>query len=140
MVKGTNNDGVWNERGTSMRITIVPPLWGTWYFKIFLVLFIGGLAVLWYKTRIRNLTLKLRSEIEINSLLSKHNVSKRESEIINLLLAGKSNKEIEDQLYISSHTVKNHVYNIYQKLGVKNRGELVILLKTAPQKASSPSL
>ena len=42
-----------------------------------------------------------------------------------LILDGKSNKEIEDSLFISYHTVKNHVYKLYQKLGVKTRFELV---------------
>jgi PAS domain S-box-containing protein len=31
-VKGSNNDGVWNEEGTSVKITIVPPFWKTWWF------------------------------------------------------------------------------------------------------------
>lgn len=39
----------------------------------------------------------------------------------------KSNKEIEALLFISYHTVKNHICNLYQKLGVKHRGELVHL-------------
>ena len=46
-------------------------------------------------------------------------------EIIHLLLKGKSNKEIEDELFISIHTVRNHIYNIYKKFGIKNRVELV---------------
>jgi signal transduction histidine kinase len=32
-VKGTNHDGVWNEKGTSIKITIVPPFWMTWWFR-----------------------------------------------------------------------------------------------------------
>jgi signal transduction histidine kinase/DNA-binding response OmpR family regulator/streptogramin lyase len=32
-VRGSNNDGLWNERGTSIKITIVPPFWLTWWFK-----------------------------------------------------------------------------------------------------------
>jgi len=43
-------------------------------------------------------------------------------------LQGKSNKEIEHQLFISPHTVKNHIYSLYQKAGVKSRGQLVHLL------------
>ncbi len=31
-VKGSNNDGVWNEEGTSLRIKVTPPFWGTWWF------------------------------------------------------------------------------------------------------------
>ncbi len=33
-VKASNNDGVWNEKGTSLHITILPPFWQTWIFKI----------------------------------------------------------------------------------------------------------
>jgi ligand-binding sensor domain-containing protein/signal transduction histidine kinase len=32
-VKGTNHDGVWNERGASLKIIIVPPFWMTWWFR-----------------------------------------------------------------------------------------------------------
>ncbi|UCE43322.1 MAG: helix-turn-helix transcriptional regulator [Candidatus Aminicenantes bacterium] len=52
-------------------------------------------------------------------------ISKRESEIMGLILQGKSNKEIEDLLFISYNTVKNHIYNIYQKLGVNSRGQMI---------------
>ena len=57
-----------------------------------------------------------------------HRISKREKEIAELILQGKSNKEIEHQLFISPHTVKNHIYSLYQKAGVKSRGQLVHLL------------
>ena len=33
-VKGSNNDGVWNEAGTSIAVIISPPWWGTWWFRI----------------------------------------------------------------------------------------------------------
>jgi two-component system sensor histidine kinase ChiS len=46
-VKGSNNDGVWNEKGTEVSIIITPPFWLTWWFKICLVfLFLGVLAIL----------------------------------------------------------------------------------------------
>jgi ligand-binding sensor domain-containing protein/signal transduction histidine kinase len=45
-VKGSNNDGLWNERGTSILVTIVPPFWARWWFRILAVvtlfLSIGG--------------------------------------------------------------------------------------------------
>jgi len=34
-VKGSNNDGVWNEEGVSLRITISHPFWQTWWFRVF---------------------------------------------------------------------------------------------------------
>ena len=42
MVKGTNNDGVWNEKGASIIIIIKPPWWNTWLFKIAAALFLVG--------------------------------------------------------------------------------------------------
>lgn len=38
-IVGSNNDGVWNEEGISLQVTVVPPFWRTWWFR-------GGLGVL----------------------------------------------------------------------------------------------
>jgi len=51
-------------------------------------------------------------------------LSEREREVCILLIQGLTNQEIGDRLFISPGTVKNHVYNIYEKTGVKNRVEL----------------
>ncbi len=46
-VIGSNNDGVWNERGASLNIVILPPFWQTFWFRLFLVLlFLLGLYLL----------------------------------------------------------------------------------------------
>ena len=47
----------------------------------------------------------------------------REFETLSLSLKGKSNQEIADQLFVSINTVKFHLRNIYQKLGVSNKKE-----------------
>ncbi len=49
----------------------------------------------------------------------------RELEITNYVCEGKSNKEIAEALFISENTVRNHIYNIYKKLEVKNKIELI---------------
>lgn len=49
----------------------------------------------------------------------------REIEILGLVGEGKTSKEIADQLYISENTVRNHVRNILDKLGMKSRFEAV---------------
>ncbi len=54
-----------------------------------------------------------------------YNITRREEEVIRLLMEGKSNKEIEDELSLSMHTVKNHLYNIYRKLRVNSRTQVV---------------
>jgi DNA-binding CsgD family transcriptional regulator len=46
-------------------------------------------------------------------------------------MAGKSNRDMEEDLFISYHMVKNHVYNLYRKLGVKIRFELSHLVTKA---------
>ena len=49
----------------------------------------------------------------------------RELEILTLVGEGKTSKEIADKLYISENTVRNHVRNILDKLGMKSRFEAV---------------
>lgn len=43
-MKAANNDGVWNERGATLEIRVRPPFHGTWWFRILIVLALGGLA------------------------------------------------------------------------------------------------
>jgi DNA-binding NarL/FixJ family response regulator len=49
----------------------------------------------------------------------------RETEVVRLLAHGHSNRQIGQQLYISETTVKFHVHNVMEKLGVKRRAEVV---------------
>ena len=57
-------------------------------------------------------------------------LTKREKEIFDLLITNKTTKEIAKKLGISEKTVRNHISNAMQKLGVKGRaGALIELLK-----------
>lgn len=67
--------------------------------------------------------------VDLANFFIKHKISNREREIIELILDGMSNADIEKALFISPHTVKNHIYNIYQKLGVKNRVQISNLIR-----------
>jgi signal transduction histidine kinase/ligand-binding sensor domain-containing protein/CheY-like chemotaxis protein len=51
-VKGSNNDGVWNETGAIMNITILPPWWKTWWFRLFLYLLPVGLFLVLHYARL----------------------------------------------------------------------------------------
>lgn len=68
---------------------------------------------------------------ELAQTLARFEISKREEEIVRLILAGKSNKDIEKELFISPHTVKNHVYRIYKKLGISSRFHLINMIRNA---------
>jgi LuxR family transcriptional regulator, maltose regulon positive regulatory protein len=50
-------------------------------------------------------------------------LSERELEVLKLLAAGKANREIADDLYVTLHTVKKHITHILGKLGAANRTE-----------------
>nr|WP_299343924.1 LuxR C-terminal-related transcriptional regulator [Allomuricauda sp.] len=52
-------------------------------------------------------------------------LSKQERVVRNLILQGKTNKEIANELFISLSTVKTHITNLYAKLNVTSRGELL---------------
>ena len=62
-VKGTNSDGVWNEEGASIRITVLPPFWKTWWAYSFYVLFFLGLI---YSLRRYEMNrVRLRNQVKI---------------------------------------------------------------------------
>lgn len=74
-------------------------------------------------------TSPVSSNMFMNRLLKKYKIAPREQQIIQLICNGKSNKEIEDMLFLSSHTVKEYIYRIYKKTGVKNRVQLANLFR-----------
>ena len=55
-------------------------------------------------------------------------LTNREKEVFELLVLNKSTKEIADELKISEKTVRNHVSNTIQKLGVKGRASAIVEL------------
>ncbi|MBN1304238.1 MAG: GAF domain-containing protein [Anaerolineales bacterium] len=66
-LKASNNDGIWNETGKSVKVTVVPPFWQTWWFRGGLIL-LAGLAVFsGYRLRIRNIELR---NLELQRLVS----------------------------------------------------------------------
>lgn len=97
MVKATNSDGVWNETPTTIIITITPPFWKTWWFKILSVLLIAGSIISFYRIRINQLKHQKRllerkvkertSELqEANITLEEHQgeILKQNQEIIHI--------------------------------------------------------
>ena len=60
--------------------------------------------------------------------MNKNILTKREEEVFSLLVKIKSTKEIAEDLSISEKTVRNHISNAMQKLGVKGRAQAVVEL------------
>ena len=56
-------------------------------------------------------------------------LSPRQTEVLVLLSRGHNTKYIEEQLVISNHTAKSHIYHIYQKAGVHSKQEIIEMLE-----------
>jgi DNA-binding NarL/FixJ family response regulator len=61
---------------------------------------------------------------DVDQLIDAVRMTKREQNVIDLIAAGRSNKEIASELSIAVHTVKSHVHNILEKLALHSRLEL----------------
>ncbi len=73
----------------------------------------------------------IAGRVDMPALQKRHGLSAREMEILNLLVDGKSYREMEASLHISIHTVKSHVYSLYRKMKVKNRHQLIHMISTS---------
>jgi DNA-binding NarL/FixJ family response regulator len=71
----------------------------------------------------RRVVASLQISKEASEPQAPFDLSKREKEILNFLSNGYRNKEIAEMLFISTHTVKSHIYHIYEKLHVQSRVE-----------------
>ena len=72
--------------------------------------------------------------LDTTALSLQYGLTRREAEVMVLAAKGYSNQQIADELYIGVSTVKSHVGNVFSKLAVSSRAELLRKLKTdAPQ-------
>jgi DNA-binding CsgD family transcriptional regulator len=68
------------------------------------------------------------SALEEDVLFHDVRLSEREEQVTRLLILGRTNKEIADTLFVSVNTIKTHIKNIYRKLDVSNRIQLIHLV------------
>ncbi len=96
-----------------------------YYFILSLIVIIYSGRYFIAITQLENST-QLSEELLIE-LGRKHGLTEREKEVIPLIVEGMSNKQIAVNLFISTKTVDNHIYNIYKKLEINSRFELLYL-------------
>jgi len=65
----------------------------------------------------------------MSRFFSEYKITEREQSIIQLIIKGKTNEEIGDELFISTKTVKNNISSIYRKARVKNRVQMTNLIR-----------
>lgn len=62
----------------------------------------------------------------LRDVLIQKGLSNREAEVAELVSRGLSNKEVANQLFVTEKTVKFHLTNIYKKMNVKSRAQLIV--------------
>lgn len=98
---------------------------------IFLLVIVSSLLVVIYfqinRRKISRLSNQIREQSKIKSeradvLLNE--LTERQREVYDLIILGKTNKEIMTELFIEQSTLKSHINQIYRKINIKSRGEL----------------
>lgn len=107
-----------------------------WMALIFVFLLFAGMALLpvWlaYRADLNVFTQPVTSDMPrgIEEFYLKHEISPREADIIREICNGLSNQEIADKLFISLQTVKDHTSRVYSKTNVRNRMQLMTLVRS----------
>ncbi len=104
-VMASNNDGLWNEEGANLEITILPPWWATWWFRIIMTIIIAGAVLLFFRWRTR----KLREDQR--ALKAKVEEATKEVELRNARLS-----QAQEQLTKIMDDVKNQLGKVSEDL------------------------
>jgi ligand-binding sensor domain-containing protein/signal transduction histidine kinase/DNA-binding response OmpR family regulator len=113
-VKASNNDGVWNENGYAINITITPPFWATLWFRLLVLIAFGTAVVLFYrfkrKLEIQKLEEQKKEEIHQVQLQFFTNISHEFRTPLSLILGPIEKLQKEDP-----HSPSNHYYKVIHK-------------------------
>ncbi len=83
-------------------------------------------------------SLAAREPVHIVNALGIPLLTEREEQIVQMVAECLPTREIASKLAVSAHTVKNHLFRIYEKLGVSNRSELILYALSSRQSKASP--
>jgi signal transduction histidine kinase/ligand-binding sensor domain-containing protein len=114
-VIGSNNDGYWNNKGVTITLIIIPPIWKTWWFRILFLIAISFLVYFIYKRRIKYVE-ERQKELEILNEQLNSEIKERKLTEIELIKtkeeAEKSNKLKSEFLNQISHEIRTPIHAI----------------------------
>lgn len=102
-VKGSNNDGIWNEEGISVNIKIIPPFWHTWWFRILSLLTTVGIFLFIIQRRFSN----LRKAKIVQEKFSKRLIEMQEKE--RKRIASELHDSLGQNLLIMKNSIEQYV-------------------------------
>jgi len=115
-VKGASSEGIWT-------------VWKTPVFIGICVLF-AAILLFVFSRGFRKLSKPAISvEVDIRQIAARYTLTKRERDMLELLLKGQSIQSMAQELYISESTVQKHIYSVYKKLKISNRMQLLNLAR-----------
>ena len=126
-IKGSNNDGLWNEAGKALTVTVVPPIWQMWWFRGGVVLLVAALIFTVYRLRVRS--------IEGYNRELKQQVDERTREIETLFEQTKELAIIEERNRLARDlhdSAKQKAFAALAQLGAVRS-----MMKSEPSKAKS---
>lgn len=124
-VKASNNDGVWNEKGTSIRIFISPPWWATWWFRGIMVVMFLSIGPVIYFRRVS----ALKKDFTLQQEFSRRLIESQENERKRIAA------ELHDGLGQDLLVVKNRSFMALQqkKINLKVKEQLGHIQTTATE-------
>jgi signal transduction histidine kinase/ligand-binding sensor domain-containing protein len=102
-VRGANNDGVWNQSGIAIQVTVTPPIWDTWWFRASVGLLLAGAVIAGFRLRVRSIENRAR-ELEAQVRERTYEIERRRlvaeglREILVILNSNRSLKESLDHI------------------------------------------
>jgi len=107
-LKGSNSDSIWNEEGILVKVTIVPPFWGTWWFRGAVALVLVGSVIGGYRWRVRNVEARSR-ELEMQVEERTHALEQRTQELEERTRETERRRQELEALYRADEELRRHL-------------------------------
>ncbi len=134
-VIASNNYGIWNKEGTTIKVTIVPPFWQTGMFRFFVISSIVLLLFAFYKIRI-NIEKKQKKELEVNvqeRTYELQEINKELEEKKEEVEIQKEEIETQKEMLVAQNTELEEHKNNLESLVLRRTSELVISKEKAEE-------